>query len=38
MFISSDTDIKLFINENKSSCDMPSEVNIENLNLAEEFA
>ena len=29
--------MKLFINENRSSNDIPLEVNVENLNLADEY-
>ena len=29
--------MKLFINENRSSSDIPLEVNVENLNLADEY-
>ena len=36
-FISSETDLKLFINENRSVTDIPLEVNVENLNLADEY-
>lgn len=36
-FISSETDIKLFINENRSTQDMPVEVNLETLNPNEDF-
>ena len=36
-FVSSETDLKLFINENRSCIEMPAEVNVENLNLADEF-
>ena len=36
-FISSDTDLKLFINENRSTQDLPQEVNLETLNLNEDF-
>jgi len=37
MFISSETDIKLFVNENRSNTEMPQEANLEALNLNEEF-
>ena len=37
-FISSETDLKLFINENKSYNELPTEINVETLNLADEFA
>ena len=36
-FISSDTDLKLFINENRTTHDVPFEVDLETLNLADEF-
>ena len=36
-FISSDTDLKLFINENRTTTDVPLEVDLETLNLADEF-
>ena len=36
-FISSETDIKLFINENRTTQDMPNEVNLETLNPNEDF-
>ena len=36
-FISSVTDIKLFINENRSSEELPHEVNVDALNLNDEF-
>jgi len=37
LFISSETDIKLFVNENRTSNEMPTEVNLENLNVNDEF-
>lgn len=36
-FISSETDIKLFVNENRSNKELPIEVNLEALNLNEDF-
>ena len=36
-FISSETDIKLFVNENRSEMEVPKEVNLEALNLNEDF-
>lgn len=36
-FISSETDIKLFVNENRSNQDLPLEVNLETLNPNEDF-
>ena len=37
MFISSETDIKLFVNENRSKSDMPQIINLETFNLNEDF-
>ena len=36
-FISSETDIKLFVNENRSNKELPQEVNLETLNPNEDF-
>ena len=36
-FISSDTDIKLFINENRTSKELPKEVDLDLLNPNEDF-
>ena len=36
-FISSETDIKLFVNENRSYTELPQEVNLETLNPNEDF-
>ena len=37
LFISSETDIKLFVNENRSNEELPKEVNLETLNLNDDF-